>query len=338
MAAGSVNPPACNIAGGPDVMSNRALSGWQLSVIITILALGTLWVAFDGKHYWHGIRFLYAASEFPLNEIMAGVFNPHEAWGHIDEISSAGFYASKYLHIVLLKWLLFFTADAATALQAGVYLSVLLIMITVAVAYLLYERIFASPRTALFCVACLLLAPVIPYLAGKLVSEVTSLFITVVALVLLVKSIGTPGIRGGLLACAAGMVLVAAGLARIDSLFGPAGFCIAAIAVPLGNSTRRDAVRTAVVAFVTCTAGYLVVAGLAGFSFEIFLQVFHGVCHVGAEIQFNVPAGCCYLRWCCVPVRCSRVGRQATQGCRVSGHLAVGERDHRSSDLFPIHG
>ena len=101
-----------------------------LSVLLAILSLATLWLALDGKYYWHDIRFLYAASNFSLDEIMAGVFNPHQAWGHIDEISTAGFYTSKYLHIILIKGLLSMTADPGAAMQAGTYLSALLVTVT----------------------------------------------------------------------------------------------------------------------------------------------------------------------------------------------------------------
>ena len=255
-------------------MSGKSRIDWHLPVFLAILLLATLWLALDGKYYWHDIRFLYAASNFSLDEIMAGVFNPHQAWSHIDEISTAGFYASKYLHIILIKGLLSMTADPSAGMQAGTYLSVLLVTVTVAIAFHLYDRILGSRRQALFAVASLLLAPVIPYMAGKLISEVPSLLITVIALLLLMKSLSSPGGRGVLLACAAGVVLMIAGLIRLDSLFGPAGFCIAAIAVPLVNSSRRDAVRTAVVAFVICAAGYIIVAELAGISFEGYYRYF----------------------------------------------------------------
>ena len=245
-----------------------------LLVLLAILSLATLWLALDGKYYWHDIRFLYAASNFSLDEIMAGVFNPHQAWGHIDEISTAGFYTSKYLHIILIKGLLSLTADPGAAMQAGTYLSALLVTVTVAIAFKLYDTILGSHRQALFCVASLLLAPVIPYMAGKFISEVPSLLVTVIALLLMMKSLRSTGVRGVLLASAAGVVLMTAGFIRLDSLFGPAGFCAAAIAVPLGNSSRRDAVRTAVIAFAICTAGYVVVAELAGISFEGYYRYF----------------------------------------------------------------
>ena len=107
-----------------------------LLVLLAILSLATLWLALDGKYYWHDIRFLYAASNFSLDEIMAGVFNPHQAWGHIDEISTAGFYASKYLHIILIKGLLSMTADPDAGMRTGTYLSVLLVIATLAVAFI----------------------------------------------------------------------------------------------------------------------------------------------------------------------------------------------------------
>ena len=255
-------------------MNGKSGVGWQLPFILAILSLATLWIALDGRYYWHDIRFLYAASEFSLDQIMAGVFDPHQAWAHIDETSTAGFYASKYLHFVLLKLLLSATADPGTAMQAGTFLSVLLVAITVAISFLLYKHILGSRRQALFCIAALMLAPVIPYLAGKLVSEVPSLPVTALALLLLVKSVNAPGGRGTLLACAAGIFLIIAALIRIDSLFGPAGFCIAASVMPLGNGARRSAIRTSAVAFGVCAAGYFIAAALAGISIEELYRYF----------------------------------------------------------------
>jgi len=72
-------------------------------LVLGILGLITLWLSLDGKHYWHEIRFMYAATQFSMDEILSGVFNPHQVGGKIDEIGAGGFYLTKVMHLVLLK-------------------------------------------------------------------------------------------------------------------------------------------------------------------------------------------------------------------------------------------
>ena len=72
-------------------------------IILVLVILGTLWVSFDGLHYWHDIRFMYATSQFSMQDILSGQFNPHQAWGPINEKSAAGFYSSKVLHICIFE-------------------------------------------------------------------------------------------------------------------------------------------------------------------------------------------------------------------------------------------
>ena len=63
---------------------------------------GTLLIALDGLHYWHDVRFLFATTQFPFPEVLAGAFNPQQSWSEVDELASGGFYSAKILHLWLL--------------------------------------------------------------------------------------------------------------------------------------------------------------------------------------------------------------------------------------------
>ena len=139
------------------------------SCLIVIFAVsGLLFIALDGNHYWHDIRFSYAAAQFSLPEVLAGTFNPHQAWSVSNEVSASGFYTSKMLHLALLSSLFTVVDPSAGGFNLAVSLSVLVMLCTVLLAYVLYVQLFCSRKIALFAAVCVLLAPVVPYLSGKL--------------------------------------------------------------------------------------------------------------------------------------------------------------------------
>ena len=155
--------------------------------IFILLALGTvtLWLSLDGNHYWHDVRFLYAASQFPISEIISGAFNPHQMGGVIDQASSGGFYLAKVLHIWILqqvyKWVL--PNDGGFILST--WLSVLYLGLAIFFSYRLYMRIFKNELQSLFALYCFLFMPVTGYLAGKLLSETLAIFLITMLIVVL---------------------------------------------------------------------------------------------------------------------------------------------------------
>ena len=179
-----------------------------------ILVLGVLSVALDGNHYWHDIRFAYAATEFSLSEVFGGAFNPHQAWSVSNEVSASGFYVSKMLHLVLLNALFSAVAPDAGGFNLAVMLSVLAMLCTVVLAHALYVQLLRSRKMALFAIVCVLLAPIVPYLTGKFLAENTSLLFVVASLVIMMSANNDVARKSVLLAICSGLFLALAALAR----------------------------------------------------------------------------------------------------------------------------
>lgn len=244
---------------------------------LLLLSAGALWLALDGRFYWHDIRFFYAVSEFSLSEILAGVFNPHQAWTVIDETSTAGFYSSKVLHLFLLQVLVDWLGPGRQALDTAVYLSVFMVSLSVLAGYRLLLKVTGSTGTAIAGVISLLLMPVVPYLAGKLLSEVTSLLLSLVALLLLAGACMQSGRRAILLAACSGVLVAMAALARLDGLFGIAGFVLAALIVPPRRATRTHMLPAMLVAGLVAAVIYATAMLLSGIGlpeiYEYFLAL-----------------------------------------------------------------
>lgn len=251
---------------------NQPIYGaWLITVF---LILGVLFVALDGHHYWHDIRFAYAVTEFSLAEVFAGAFNPHQAWTVSNEVSSSGFYASKMLHLALLNTL-FTTVDPDVGgFNLAVALSVVTMICTVVLAYLLYIQLLRSKKIALFAIVCALLAPIFPYLSGKFLSENTSLLFVVASLVLMMSANKAVAGKSTLLAISSGLFLALAGLARLDSLFGPIGFFAALVIIPLDNCNRSTLNRNILIALATFIVVYFSILKAAGLGIEILYDYF----------------------------------------------------------------
>lgn len=252
-------------------------------LIAAFLVLGGLFVALDGNHYWHDIRFAYAASEFSLAEVFAGVFNPHQAWTVSNEVSASGFYASKMLHIALLSALFAAVDPAVGGFNLAIVLSVLTMICTVVLAYFLYVQLLRSKKIALFAIVCVLLAPVVPYLTGKFLSENTSLLFVAASLVLMMSANNAVARKGVLLAISSGLFLAMAGLARLDSLFGPIGFFAALVFVPLDSCNRSALYRNILIALATFIVVYLSILKAAGFGIEILHDYFLAFVNAGQK-------------------------------------------------------
>jgi len=252
-------------------MINKFQPVW---IIAIFLVIGVLFVALDGNHYWHDIRFAYAATEFSLAEVFAGVFNPHQAWTVSNEVSASGFYASKMLHLALLSALFSAVDPDVGGFNLGVALSVLTMICTVVLAYFLYVQLLRSKKIALFAIVCVLLAPVIPYLTGKILSENSSLLFVTASLVLMISANNAVARKSVLLAICSGFFLAMAGLTRLDSLFGPIGFFFALAIIPLDSCNRSTLYRNSLIALAIFIVVYFSILKAAGFDIEIIYDYF----------------------------------------------------------------
>lgn len=244
---------------------SRPLLAW--SALVGVAALGTLFLALDGLHYWHDVRFLFATTQFPLSQVLEGAFNPHQSWGPINEASSGGFYASKVLHLWLLNRVFAWIPPPLGGLRVAVALSVVIVAAAAAGGGVLVRRITASRALGWAAFVSFLLVPLTPYLAGKQLAEVTSLAFTVWGLVLAWAAV--QGNREGSIwieSVFAGFLLLLAALCRLDSLFGSLGFFGAAWWLVKEPAPRRRVVRVAALVTVVVSLGYLATLTLTGAS------------------------------------------------------------------------
>ena len=252
-------------------------------ILLLLVAIVELFVALDSKFYWHDIRFLYANTEFSLSEIFSGVFNPHQAWMHGDEKSASGFYSSKMLHMAMLNILFASIDPSLDRLAIAAFLSVLVMICTAFIFYYIYLHIFRSSKISLFAVICVLIAPVIPYLAGKILSENSSLFFVATSLLLMLKANEVAGKKSIILAITSGMFLALAGLSRLDCLFGPIGYFVAAFAFPLAGTTRFVVLRNIAIAVAAFFAIYFTTILLSEIQIESINDYFVAFVNAGQK-------------------------------------------------------
>lgn len=250
---------------------SRKAGLWIVTVFFILIEL---LIALDGYHYWHDVRFAYAATEFPLRDVFVGAFNPHQAWTISNEVSTSGFYVSKMLHVALLAALFGSIDPSVGGFDVAVVLSVLMMLATIVGVYFFYTLLLRSKKLVLFAVACVLLAPVIPYLTGKLLSENTSLFFVVLSLVFTMLAANASGGKSIFYSIISGLLLTFAGLARLDSLFGPIGFYAALIILPMHDIRRKDLVRIILITLSVFATVYLSVLKMSGIDFSILYDYF----------------------------------------------------------------
>jgi hypothetical protein len=233
--------------------------GWRW-LLLALAAAGALALALDGRHYWHDARFLFATTHFPFSDVLDGRFNPDQAWGVVDERSSAGFYTSKVAHLWLLRSLFAAVPPHAGGLDLAVALSALLMLAAALLAGLIIARVTDSRGLGWAGAVAFLLLPVTPYLAGKQVAEVTALPFTAAALLLVWSASRQQNSkRRWLVAVAAGAFLFVASASRMDSLFSVLGFLL--MTLWLADSAHRK--RVAGIAAVT--------VGVAGLAYGVLL-------------------------------------------------------------------
>jgi Dolichyl-phosphate-mannose-protein mannosyltransferase len=250
--------------------------------ILCTLGTVTLWLALDGKHYWHEIRFMYAASQFSMNDILSGVFNPHQIGGKTDEIGAGGFYLSKVLHISSLKMLFAWLPPDKGGFILAVYTSVLLMGLSGAITYKLFDMQFKSTQQAFLAVCCYLLIPLTPYLAGKILSEVPAFFFIAVSILFFVTGLEEKESVNWVYIIFSGIFLLLAGLARLDIITCYFGYLSARI-ICSEKENRHKVLKTGSIVLIIFILGEMVAISLLGKGTQYFTRYFIGFIHAGEK-------------------------------------------------------
>lgn len=251
--------------------------------LFTIILIGAVFVAFDGLHYWHDIRFMYATSQFDIQAILSGKFNPHQAWSAVNEEGAAGFYDSKMLHIILLHAVFTVLKPNEGGLQLVVALSFLTVSASIYFSYRFFAQLFASRDLMFYSVSSMLLAPIMLYISGKLLSEITSFLLSTVGLLLLIKAKSAGNRNGFRLASVSGIFIALASLARLDSIFGVVGYAVASIVVPTEKCGRRRTIRLFLIASSVSAMSYAAVIALSGIQPDAINNYYHAFTSAGQK-------------------------------------------------------
>ena len=198
-------------------------------LVLGILGLITLWLSLDGKHYWHEIRFMYAATQFSMDEILSGVFNPHQVGGKIDEIGAGGFYLTKVMHLVLLKELFHCIPPHKGGFLLASLFSVILMGLTALITYKIYNKLFNDTNKAFLSICCFLLIPTTPYLAGKILSEVLALFFIALCILTFSEGIVRKQSIYWFYVTISGVFLLFTGFSRLDIILCFYGYLVASL-------------------------------------------------------------------------------------------------------------
>ena len=218
-----------------------------------------MWLAMDGLHHWHEIRFSYAASFFPTSDILSGKFHPEQLGGEINEASSGGFYIAKVLHFTFLKFLFSIVPSHQGGFIVAVWGSMFLIVLATALGYVVFREIFQDKWLAWLAWVCMIIMPITPYLAGKLLSEVLALFWVAMSLCFFVQTLKRQNYGWKWLAVASGVTLLLAGLARLDSILCVLGFGVASAFTSPEPGRTRHTWNVLVVIVVVFFIGYVAV-------------------------------------------------------------------------------
>lgn len=229
-------------------------------VLLLLPALASLFIAFDGLHYWHDVRFLVVSTQFGLEDILSGKYNPHEAWTEMSEKAVGGFYQSKILHILILKSFFSFISPGDGGFVAAEALSAVWVVLGLMSVYFLALCLTENKRLAGLTTLSLLLMPIIPYITAKMLSEAPSFLFTTLAILFLIQGMKTSRRVPVVYGLAASLFLTCACLTRIDSIIGPIGFMVALLACPVMNMSRLRTVF--VFSFVLCITGIGYLASL----------------------------------------------------------------------------
>jgi hypothetical protein len=265
----------------PDSVSN--ILGWGL-VLMAAIATGIISTA--GLHHWHEVRFMYLTSEFSMLEILTGVFNPHQVGFVIDEQSTAGFHYAKILHLSLLKLLFHWIHPSEGGLTIAVGGSLVLAGVSAFFAYRIFRLVVEDHDDAVLGLFCFLLAPVTPYLAGKLLSEVIALPMVTISCWMLLSGSASPKRDGWRFVFGCAAFLLLASLARLDMVMSLVS-CAAALVISAETSKSRakDLLFFSKV-FVIWLLTYVLVALMLGFPLANLAAYF--ISFVNSDAKSNV--------------------------------------------------
>ena len=229
---------------------------WMLILAIFIMAI-FLWQSLDGKLYWHEVRFLYASTQFSMGELLSGKFNPHQMGGTIDEIGASGFHLAKALHFWTLKKLFSIIDPAQGGFTLASWISAIFVMCSAVIVYFIMQKLFDKDIDPLLALFCFILAPVTPYLSGKILSEITSLLFVLLAIwvFILVNQSKSARFKIGYIVCAT--FLTVAAFYRLDIIISYFGFLISAIAFCPGNLQRKETIQSGAIVTILFTTLYL---------------------------------------------------------------------------------
>jgi hypothetical protein len=211
--------------------------------------------------YWHEGRLLYAVTHFSISELITGQFNPNELGAAFDTLVSSGYHLTKILHLQLLELLTSIPGSAETQLVIGSIVSFLAIAACGLCVRGTLQEIGFARETANWSVVAFFLMPCIPYLAGKLLAEVTALLPAFAALWLWSHCLETSLRMSFAKAVFVSILVMIAALARLDIVIVHIGF-VAATVYAARAGTRAQLLRLH--GFVCGAAGLLYIVVIAG--------------------------------------------------------------------------
>ncbi len=247
------------------------------------LALGTVWLSLDGLHYWHDIRFAYAATHFSISEILLGTFHPEQLGGAINEQVAGGFYLAKVLHLWLLQFLFTIISPDKGGFDLTVWVFVFLMGAWTFLGYCLWRQIFGNEWFAWLAWICMLLLPITPYLSGKLLSEVPSLLCITLSILALHQSRNVSLGQCLMFGIVSGLCLLLAGLFRLDCILAYVGFSVSLIWYAETPRERRDVGLSIFVSATVLFIGYCCFLWYWDVSPEILLAYYQGFIHAGQK-------------------------------------------------------
>lgn len=224
-------------------------------------------LSLDGHMYWHEGRLLYAVTHFSVAELIAGSFNPNQLGFEVDTVGSSGYHLTKVLHLQFLAFLTSLPVSTDTQLAIGSTLSMLAVVACGLLTRSILRTLGFAETTANWSAAAFFLMPCTPYLAAKLLSEVTALLPALAALNLWVICLRS-GLRGNKMKAAlASALIVITALSRLDFVIMHIGFAFATLAVAdPGNRFREWQINSVICG--TALAVYCAAIVLIGGSFE----------------------------------------------------------------------
>ena len=249
--------------------------------LLWILGGLTIILSLDGKHYWHDVRFMYAVCNFSFGDIISGEFNPHQVGEKIDNLSSSsGFYYAKLLHLKLLQILFNAVHPSEGGLSAVIWLSIFMMGISLFFIHKFFSRFLNNQDQSFFCTLSLMAMPIVPYLSGKLLTEITAICLTSGAIWAYVVGtrigmsdyIPSPFVKRFLIL--SGLLLLLSSLARLDVVLCVIGFIATSILFSRKSHLRKNLFFHGAIVFLISLIGYATIFIFLDLDFKIFINYF----------------------------------------------------------------